>query len=744
MFRLAILVISVFLGSLATHGDAAADDGVLASTSQRVALVIGNGTYRNERDRLINPANDARAIAAKLRELNFDVLEALDLDRRGMQTSLRQFERMLSPDLEAALFFYAGHGMEYDGQNYLFPIDAELESESDISVGLIRISQVLDIMERSDVATRLIFLDACRNNPLAGRFRRSFGATRSPPIGRGLAIIDATVDAGLGTFVAYATAPGAVAEDGDGAHSPFTAALLQHLGKPGLDAHELMQGVTNSVFETTDEGQIPWFSSSLRGPFVFNRGTSAEGEPKVADLSEEIEEASPSETEADAEAFEQELTLSDKYKVQEALSSLGYKVGDVFVNEFRSHTRNAIADWQSDMDLPRKGWLSRSQFRRLLEEANLWDEHGWDDSDDDRSRPDPGSEDKKVDSDDPNGNDLQGPSRQARPEEIEASLALTKRQRVEMQFSLSRLGHYKGAGLDGILGLRSREAIRTWQRRTGREGSGYLNELQVASLYMAALPDLREFREQYRRDIARPAGSTFRDCNSCPDMVVISAGRFRMGSSGIASERPIRRVSIAKFALGRFEVTSEEWSACVRDGSCRNTGSPDSRRPVVDVSWHDARDYVDWLGGVTGERYYLPSEAEWEYAARAGTQTVFAMGDRISISQANFDGSRNSPELANRFRGRALVGGTFPANAFGLYDMHGNVREWVQDRWHDDYRGAPRDGAAWLAGNAGERVQRGGSWRDDPRMLRSAARAKADPGSGNAYTGFRVARKIGN
>ncbi|MEZ5825324.1 MAG: SUMF1/EgtB/PvdO family nonheme iron enzyme [Geminicoccaceae bacterium] len=272
-----ILSLTIVLGPLGSH--AAGQDG------RRVALLIGNGDYRNVGQKLPNPVHDARAMAGLLRELGFEVIEGIDLDYRGMRQVLRDFERRLL-GADAGLFFYAGHGMEFRGGNYLFPTDAELETEGDISFGLVDLDLVVSIMENS-VPVRLLFLDACRNNPLARRFRGLLGPSRSAAVGRGLA----RVEAGEGTFIAYATAPGEVAEDGEGENSPFTHALLQHLGEPGLDIRLSMDKVRRSVRRATSGRQLPWESSSLLGSFVF-RGT-----PQAATVAAAI--PSPDEAMAD-------------------------------------------------------------------------------------------------------------------------------------------------------------------------------------------------------------------------------------------------------------------------------------------------------------------------------------------------------------------------------------------------------------------------------------------------------------
>ena len=243
-------------------------------------------------------------------------------------------------------------------------------------------------------------------------------------------------------------------------------------------------------------------------------------------------------------------------------------------------------------------------------------------------------------------------------------------------------------------------------------------------------------------------GETFRDCALCPAMVVLPAGGFDMGSppdevGRAADEGPVHRVEIARpFALGRYEVTFAEWDACVAAGGCRyrpdDNGWGRGDRPVINVSWHDAREYTDWLSKLTGQPYRLPSEAEWEYAARAGTTTARPWGVEIGDGQANchgcggdWDGARTAPV------------GSFAANGFGLHDMLGNVWEDTADCWHGDYRGAPPDGSAWQTGDCQRRVMRGGGWAVRPSYVRSANRhgGYADRRD-SAYGGFRVARAI--
>ena len=284
-------------------------------------------------------------------------------------------------------------------------------------------------------------------------------------------------------------------------------------------------------------------------------------------------------------------------------------------------------------------------------------------------------------------------------------------------------------------------------------------------------PDTGRPANLYTSDLAVEApvprvDEHFRDCPECPEMVVVPAGSFMMGSPSSEkgrreNEGPVHRVTIpARFAVGKYEVTRGEFarfvsatrhdtgSSCwAREGgkwknrsgrSWRSPGfSQTDRDPAVCVNWEDARAYVGWLSGKTGKKYRLLSESEWEYAARAGTTTRYWWGNAIGRNRANCKdcGSRWDNE-------QTAPVGRFGANDFGLHDMHGNVFEWVGDCWNDGYEGAPSGGRAWESGNCGRRVLRGGSWNLLPRHLRAASRDWVDTGYRGNLFGFRVARTL--
>jgi formylglycine-generating enzyme required for sulfatase activity len=242
---------------------------------------------------------------------------------------------------------------------------------------------------------------------------------------------------------------------------------------------------------------------------------------------------------------------------------------------------------------------------------------------------------------------------------------------------------------------------------------------------------------------------TFKECTHCPQMMVVPAGSFTMGSPRSEPERepdegPQHTVTLARqFAVGQFELTFDEWDACVATGGCNGYKPSDEgwgrgRQPAINVSWDDANAYVAWLSKLTGKSYRLLSEAEYEYATRAGTQTAYPWGNAIGENNANCNGC-SSPPWDNR---QTAPVGSFAPNKFGLYDMVGNVWEWTEDCWHGSYQGAPADGSAWTSDDCGVRVVRGGSLDNIPDVLRSANRFRFSAVLRVYSLGFRVARTL--
>ena len=380
----------------------------------------------------------------------------------------------------------------------------------------------------------------------------------------------------------------------------------------------------------------------------------------------------------------------------------------------------------------------------------------------------------------------------------ERALGLNRWVRLLVQRGLASLKFDAGPP-DGLFGKKTRGAIKAWQAEKGFQATGHLTREQAEALKAVGQAAERQKPEAVRRArlaqeaeaqrqaelerqrrereaAARRAremepGRTFRDCEECPEMVVLPAGTFMMGSppgEGGDDEGPRHEVRIGEpLAMGKYEITRWEFgeftkktgyqlgSGCwVWDSNRMKMDSAHSWRdpgfkqtdgdPVVCVSWEDAKAYVEWLSGRTGKGYRLMSEAEWEYAARAGTVGPFHFGRTISTDEANYDG-RYTYGSGDKgvYRRRTVAVGSFPANDYGLHDAHGNAWEWVEDCWHDNYYRAPLDGSAWTSGvDCSKRVLRGGSWGNVPRNLRSASRLRLTAGSRINLSGFRVARTL--
>ena len=263
------------------------------------------------------------------------------------------------------------------------------------------------------------------------------------------------------------------------------------------------------------------------------------------------------------------------------------------------------------------------------------------------------------------------------------------------------------------------DAVKKYLSATGKEGQFYKEALALLNEAEQMLPPV-------------------------PEMVVIPAGSFKMGCmSGIdcsSYQEPVHEVRIASFEMSKYEVTFEEYDAFT-DATGRERADDNDwgrgRRPVTEVSWRDAVAYARWLSSQTGKRYRLPTEAEWEYAARAGTTTAYSWGDSPGFDRANCEvcGSEWDDE-------QTAPVGSFEANGWGLHNMHGNAQEWVLDCWNDNYEGAPTDGSAWTLGDCSKRVVRGGAFNFSPRILRSAYRFGWSINASWSWLGFRVVRDL--
>ncbi len=585
--------------------------GCASVEAKRVALVMGNSKYKSF-SKLPNPVNDAKLMEKALRDVGFEVTLILNADQLAMKRAMLAFGRKLRKGVDASIFYYAGHGVQVKGRNYLIPIEASLEDEDEVGVQTIDVNDFLETMESAKSPFNIIVLDACRDNPL--------NATRGG--GGGLA----PVNAPRGSYIAYATAPGAVAKDGDGANSPYTLALADVLTTPGLKLEDVFKKTRQKVLVSTDDKQVPWETSSIVGDFYFR----------------------------DAE------------------------VPDAVIPVVNA----AAAEW---------ALVQNSKSRTVLEAFQ-----------------------KKHETDD---------LYWGLAEERLAQLAPVKP--VEPEKNVAVVG-----SLDDELGYIDPPA---------------LPEKEVAVLVQPPLVKAKKDANCIVAgllDICLKAGDSFKDCEGCPEMVVVPAGSFMMGSPADEKDRyedegPQHKVTFGKsFAVGKFEVTRGQFAEFVSDTGFKTEPNCESwsvtgAHPVVCVSWDNAQAYVNWLSKKSGVGYSLLTEAEWEYVARAGTITPFVTGDTIFTTWANFDSEKS---------GTTSVG-SYAENKFGLFDMAGNVWEWTEDCYEASYKNASTTEKA-VQSSSCKRVVRGGGWVSDSRNLRLASRGGSSPDSQDSLTGFRVARTL--
>ena len=684
----------------------------LSAAVERHALVIGNANYSSSP--LRNPLNDARDMAAALKGLGFQVQSLLDADAGQMEQAIIDFSNRLNEG-GVGLFYYAGHGVQARGRNYLIPLQANISSEIQLKHKTIDVGMVLDAMEYANNGVNIVILDACRDNPYGDSFRTNT---------RGLARMESPT----GSLIAYATAPGDVAADGDGRNGLFTKHLLQAMQQPGRLVELTFKDVVKGVSRESGGRQTPFITASIADDFYFKPGSAPPPPP----------EPQPAPAIPSTSATIDGLSFADWLLVYGSNPITIASLDKVVAYE-RQHGGNAA---------------SRSYINKGIKVA-LANVNSADDLLEYQSK----------------FGYLPGAPAQIEARLAELLAAGTSRQdliRLRGQFPSSATLRLQLAGAYHQAKLFD-AAAGEYQSWLGLTDSSHPERKQVLEALVAA----REGRSLYK------AGDIIQDCPECPRMVYIPAGSFRMGDiqgGGDSDEKPVHRVSVSAFLLGQTEVTVGQFRTFVKasgykteaeqeDRGCRTyeNGSWDwrsgknwrnpgfkqsAKEPVVCLSWNDTQRYIKWLSEKTGERYRLPSEAEWEYAARAGSETKYFFGNSTSDLCRSANGAAAETDFSWRNKDcrdgykRTAPAASFTANAFGLYDMHGNVREWTQDCWNDSYKGAPSDGSAWLSGNCSRRVLRGGSWIDDPNYLRSANRSWGTTGYRSNGNGFRLARTL--
>jgi len=689
---------------------------------KRVALVIGNAAYQNA-PKLKNPVNDAKAIAAALTRLHFKVIIGTDLDQAGMVAKLRDF-RKESQGADIALVFYSGHGLQVAGQNWLLPVTAKLESEHDLDYEAVKVDAVLNEAEGTK-RLRLILLDACRDNPFKTKLAQG---TRSGSLSRGLARVEPS---GTDTLIAYATKADDVAQDGEGADSPFTTAFIKHVDTAGLDVRLLFGRVRDEVRAATGGKQEPAIYGSLGGDEIYLKAL----EPGAA-------KAAPPAPSASAAASAPPQAPSappDHMAADVALWNSAEKL----------NTAEAYQEYKSKFPDGKFAGMADLRIKDLSEK--------------DAADKDGGTRNRSG----------------GKPQQMASSTALL------MGGDAPASGVGAGSAGSGNLlgGCTDCTNVVAAPAIIGVKVAGGVPVAGVTTPFAMAGLGTRTSQEP-----AKPPEG-FRDCPECPEMVVIPPGSFTMGSppaetaregvpeSQSGRERPQHQVTLSHaFALGRYPVTRDEFAAfqketgyeargCTildgkqwREDAAKNWRNPGfeqtGRDPAICLAQKDAQAYISWLNQrLGGKAYRLPSEAEWEYAARAGTQTAHYWGDGREaaceyadagdLTTAETLGWDKSAQFPCR-DGHTYTApvGSYKPNAFGLYDMLGNAWQWTADCWTEDYSNAPTDGRAATAGDCTKPALRGGSWFNAAASVRSAQRYKSDAATRNYAFGFRLAKTL--
>ena len=732
--RLVYRLISLFTGLMLVVG------GVIAVQSpnlppsktgeRRLALVIGNSNYRampNELQPLPNPVNDADDIANALKKLNFEVMLYKDADLDQMEDGIHAFSQKITTN-DVALFFYAGHGMQVKGENYLIPVSAKFEREDQIERRAIKASAVLDKIEQAK--TKLFFLDACRDNPFMSRGKR--GAMRG-----GLAKMDAP----SGTLLVYSTDPDNLAGDGKGRNSPFTESLLRHLADQGIEP--VPRGNEFSIDDITEkdaQARAQWIPRQI----------------------------------AMADAYQKASSFKGSLDAQRA-------IWDRFLVTFAED--NPFTD--DDNRLREQAKANRDTLIKQID-ANKTEVKSAESS--------PGAaKEEKIPATKPNPTPPVSPATPSYSlddlKNQQESRANWERWQKEMEKAYTDTQAFQG---EPDL---QRQA---WDR--------FLSSYKQDNPFSKDDERLRELAKKNRGAIQKTKANTNEKQNSEesspapanspapvkrsfePEMVAIPGGKFDMGSPareegrepGDAKEDP-HQVRVGSFKMGKYEITVGQFRAFIAatgyqtdaeknvgvngcltwsdsDGKFdwragRSWDSPEfsqtDRQPVVCVSWNDATAYVDWLNKETGKRYRLPTETEWEYAARGGTIAARYWGNdpNKACGYANVADQSQSPsgrtwtpkhECKDGYWFTAPVG-SFKPNGFDLYDMLGNVWEWTCSEYQEHYNGSEKN---CLSKNdiTSRRSVRGGSLLNTPAWVRSAARSGLTPAYRGLDLGFRLAQ----
>jgi formylglycine-generating enzyme required for sulfatase activity len=737
--RYAVASLGLLLISLSANLYAADSRNLGVQNSRvgnRLALVIGNDNYSSVNS-LKNARADAQAIAAALTSAGYRVESKFDLNEKGMKAAFRDFKRSLSGGDEA-VFFFAGHGVQLGAANYLLPIDIKGDNEDQVKDEAIPLQRILDDIQEQKAKFTLAIIDACRDNPFKGS-GRSIG-------GRGLA----PTTAATGQMVIFSAGSGQQALDKLGendwqTNGLFTRVFVKEMQKPGVPVDRVLKNVRQqvaSLASSVKHDQVPALYDQALGEFYFFPGESTQvasigggvmgAGRSAAQIEDELWDAIKDS--AKANVFEEYMKQypNGRYLAQARVKIAGLKeakptspqslpqIGKPVPSNPEDALWTAVekGNTADDYDAylsqyPKGKYIALAKQRKqkfhelATQQAQQKEQTSWSEAE--------------------NGNSIESYTQYINqyPQGQFSALANNRLKKVRDDAATQAALREKAE--------REAAELNAWKKAEASKDkspvSAYLNQYPSGKYTVAAKAKLDQIE---REEAEMKPGKVIKDCPACPEVIVLAAGSFIMGTDNPFYKHalPLHQVQLHAFAMGKTEVTQAQWRAVMGNNPSEFSGCGDSC-PVENVSWIDAQQFVEKLSKITGKTYRLPSSSEWEYACRAGGRHKYCGSDDSDNAwHAGNSGGTTHPVASKQ------------SNSWGLYDMSGNVMEWTQDCWNENYVGAPSDGSAWATGDCGRRVARGGEWRYDKQNGLSGNAGRIPQTAQANMVGFRIARSL--
>jgi formylglycine-generating enzyme required for sulfatase activity len=671
-------------------------------------------------------------MAKALKDVGFEVLSGVNQNKRQMETLIREFGAKLANSGGVGLFYYAGHGVQVSGVNYLVPIDAEIPEEDEVQYQAVSLDLVLTKMTTAKNDLNLVILDACRNNP----FARSWRTFRDGGNNDGLAKISPPT----GTLVLYATEPGKVASDGAGRNGLFTEALLKQIKTPNLEYDQMVKAVSAEVWQKSNKAQLPWKEGNSLSDFYFMRKDSPVVEA-VKNNQTETTIVAKTKVEQEKEAWDLVKNSSDaedfRFYLKEFPNGANAEKAKIRLEELawlalrNSNDKAKVQAYLNEFPNGANASAARIKLRQM-ETATTTQNNP-------TTTTNQSTEDSLAEleawnkiKNSTNPADFQAflktyPSGAFATQARAKISNITDAEWTRLKTSKNPNDYktYLAANPNGRFTEEARTRMNMLvQSMVAFEQIRDSKDVEDFKAYVAKYPE-GAFVEEARGMFEAPKVGVMRRNSFGMEFMYIPAGNFMMGSNEGGDEKAHRVTLSQPFWMGRTEVTQAQWQAVMGNNPSYFKNCPQC--PVETVSWEDAQRFVDKLNAQNdGFKYRLPTEAEWEYAARSGTTGDYA-GNLDSMAWYSGNSGNKTHEVATK-----------QPNAWGLYDMHGNVWEWCED-WYGDYpSGAVTNPTGAASGSY--RVFRGGSWYFDAVNLRSAYRNRNSPSLRLSRLGFRVVR----